>query len=135
MALNLKKSSLQRIYEYALKHIRKQGKPAVISPGGTCVYRAEDGCVCAVGAMLTDEQIATQGIRNDQAVSTAREKFSPLIGADRTGKKMDLLVALQRAHDASSRAGDFLSVFEAKMQKVADEFGLKYGPPGTPLRA
>ena len=57
MALNIKKSSLQRIYEYTLKFIRKQGVPAIDSRG--CVYEACDGTKCAVGAMLTDEQRTT----------------------------------------------------------------------------
>lgn len=132
MALNLKKSSLQRIYEYALKHVRKQGKPAM--NGNGCVYRACDGSQCAVGALLTDEQIATAGIGNGNSVAGHPEKFKALIGADRTGEKLRLLKALQGAHDNANHGEDFLRDFEWAMQDTAKKFGLRYAEPGVTLR-
>jgi hypothetical protein len=129
MSINLKKSSLQRIYEFGLRHIRKQG--ALAAQGGMCVYRTGDGRKCVVGGMLTDEQLAAHGIGNSDSVQVHRAKFAPLVGKNK--RKLDLLEAMQGAHD-SAAADDELPAFERHMQKVALAFGLTYAPPGTTLR-
>lgn len=146
MPLNIKKSSLQRIFEFALKHVRKQGRPAMTGSG--CGYRdhQDDGTVlmCAVGAMLTDEQIATFGIENDAGVNEeSAGAFRAYIGNER---KVNLLRSVQRAHDNAAWSGEiaapsgvvsygpFLTGFEVRMKSVALEFGLKYAPPGVTLR-
>jgi hypothetical protein len=51
--INLKKSSLQRIFEFGLKHVRAQGKPALYK--GSCAMRGEEGTMCVVGSMINDE--------------------------------------------------------------------------------
>lgn len=133
MALNIKKSTAQRIYEYALKHVRKQGVPGV-NAGGTCVYRTDAGPQCAVGAMLTDDQLFWLGGANAGSVQCHRTDFITIAGSER---KLDLLVALQDAHDcATDTEGsvNFLADFEAAMQIVATEFELRYTPPGVSMR-
>jgi hypothetical protein len=129
MSINLKKSSLQRIYEFGLRHIRKQGCLAL--QNSTCVYRTNDGCKCIVGGMLTDEQLALHGIGNAESVSQHREKFAPIVG--RNVRKLDLLVAMQQAQDRAD-SDDGLASFEARIRDVAEAFNLKYAPPGVTLR-
>jgi hypothetical protein len=51
--INLKKSSLQRIFEFGLKHVRAQGKPSMLR--FTCAMRGEDDTMCVVGSMINDE--------------------------------------------------------------------------------
>lgn len=143
MSLNIRKSSLQRIYEFALRHRRKQQRPGTIAENSTaCAYRGPNGLKCAVGAMLTDEQMQEYGIDNKASVTDgAEEAFKKLIGADRTGKKFKLLSEIQMAHDRATvdyRAGGstaFMAQIERKFEQVAQQFGLTYKAPGTTLRA
>ena len=138
MSLNIKKASLQRIFEFALKHVRKQGKPGMdTTPAGNivCAYQTEDDLKCVVGAMLTPEQLAEAVRLKIGVVGEHREFFDPIVGADRTGKKMRLMKALQMAHDNAAtdtrhERAMFLTSFEGYMQDVAAEFGLHYEPPG-----
>lgn len=142
MAINLKKSSLQRIYEFGLKAMRKQGVPGA-KPGGACDYLIDgSGHRCVAGHMLTDEQVKEakeKDLGSIKGSPRAIEFFSALVGADRTGKKLNLMAAMQSAHDKaawvfSNRGRPFLDEFEDNMQQVASDFALRYGAPGTTLR-
>lgn len=44
----------QEIFDTALAHLRKQGKPAM-NKGGVCMYRGPGGTMCAVGALIPDD--------------------------------------------------------------------------------
>ena len=133
MPLNIKKSSLQRIFEYGLKAIRKQGKAAV--HGNSCVYEAADGTCCIVGHMLAGETRAAAMAQDIGSLRSANGKafFEPIVGKSEK-KKYEMLKAMQYAHDSASSGPDFLIRFEVSMQRVAEEFGLKYAPPGVTLR-
>lgn len=129
--INLRKASLQRIFEFALRHIREQGRGA-LNTSGACVYRAQDGAKCAVGAMLSDEDMALFGISEGITVVNYRARFKAIVPARR---KLDLLQSLQEAHDSYASSTNFLPLFETRMKDVAAAYGLKYKPPGTTLRA
>ena len=43
----------QQIFDKVATHLFKQAKPA--SDGFQCVYRADDGCMCAIGVLIADE--------------------------------------------------------------------------------
>ena len=44
----------QEAFTTVVLHLRKQGRPA--REGFDCLYRAPDGCKCAVGALIPDDQ-------------------------------------------------------------------------------
>ena len=47
------------IFNYIVEHLRKQGKRSIfISYSGdqTCVYRGENGTMCAAGCLITDDE-------------------------------------------------------------------------------
>ncbi len=50
----------QEIFDYVCQHLAKQGRSAV-DQGGLCRYRMEDGRMCAVGCLLTDEEAERTG--------------------------------------------------------------------------
>lgn len=129
--INLKKASLQRVFEFGLKAIRKQGRPAM--SGNTCVYRSHNGDKCIVGHMISDEQIAEHGIVNTRPVSMQEDAFKKLVG--KNVKKLGLLKAMQAAHDDPLHDAKFLYFFEESMKRVAENFELTYKAPGTTLRA
>lgn len=159
MALNIKKSSLQRIYEYALKGIRKQGRFGFHAGSNSCVYQTADGACCAVGLMLTPEQRSlamSTGVGSVNGIEKSISFFEPIVGGledryaaarwypgsdfDRPLPKKDhkwaLLQALQKAHDAAAikDGADKLDAFELNMQKVAAQFDLRYTEPGVAMR-
>lgn len=134
--INLRKASKQRIYEFALRHVRKQGKPGY--ENGSCLYRTDCGLMCAVGAMLTDAQVAKipQPLCGVSYEDNARF-FLSMTG---TSAKLALLERLQIAHDTAANdpydgASGFMRRFESNMEDVATKMGLKYKPPGESLRA
>jgi hypothetical protein len=141
VAINLKKSSLQRIFEYGVKAIRKQAAPGAARAGFGCDYLTDDGKKCIAGHMLTDEQLSSikaRGLGSIGYNDEAKAFFKELIGADRSGKKLELLQRLQEQHDGANGNAtsdeDFLDKFEDSMARVAEPFGLKYTPPGVVMR-
>ena len=46
----------QEMFSKIVTHLRAQGKPS-INPDmhDSCMYRSKDGCMCAVGVLMTDE--------------------------------------------------------------------------------
>ena len=44
----------QEAFTTVVLHLRKQGRPARI--GSDCRYRAPDGCKCAIGVLIPDDQ-------------------------------------------------------------------------------
>lgn len=131
--INLRKASKQRIYEFALRHVRKQGQPGY--ENGSCLYRTDCGLMCAVGAMLTDAQVAKIP-RPGASVSYEdnADFFRDLTGSP---GKLDLLEGLQITHDVAANtscASDFMQCFESDMESLATRIGLNYKPPGTSLR-
>jgi hypothetical protein len=135
--INLKKASLQRIYEFGLRHGRMQGERSMI--GGGCAMRGDNGLKCVVGAMIDDELA-----RRCDADSSATDhvwsypvsnvpEWHAIIGKNE--RKYKLLTAMQKAHDGATDDDEFLADFNASMANVAREFDLLYKDPGVTLRA
>jgi hypothetical protein len=139
MSINLKKASLQRIFEYGLKHGRQQGERSMRE--GNCAMRGEDGLMCVVGAMIDDELANTcdEWVLGDSsykayvpsAPTISNSRWALLLGKNE--RKADLLCEMQRAHDLADR--DFPVEFENNMRGVAARFGLRYAEPGITLRS
>jgi hypothetical protein len=130
--INLKKSSLQRVFEFVLKALRKQGKPSMTESMSSCVYRGPNGERCAAGIVMPDDMAEANNHAAIGAVPGAKEFF---------GKKYDLVRDLQlNMHDLAAfamrdKGADFLDQLEFHAAKVAKKHGLIYKAPGTTLRA
>lgn len=61
--------SNQTAFDIAVKGILGQGGLSMSMDGETCVYRGDDDRKCAIGHLLSDDQIATYQIRPNQTVS------------------------------------------------------------------
>lgn len=46
-------NTAEQEFEIVVRHLFEQGKPA-LGANGNCVYRAPDGCKCAVGVRIPD---------------------------------------------------------------------------------
>lgn len=132
MSINFKKASLQRTFEYALKALRKQGRRAGYYEGGSgpCRYLSASGARCAVGLMLTEEQLQNVPVNGGSVVGHNKAYFASIFGEN----KLKFLNDLQQVHDHSS-ARNFIEDLERMAQSFAEKYGLIYKAPGTTLRA
>ena len=55
------------VIEYIAHHLAKQNMVAV-SVDGTCQYRGPNGSMCAIGCLITDEQIAQYDVVAEDSV-------------------------------------------------------------------
>ena len=129
----MKKSEIQKQFDYAVRQVIKQGCPAYNSRKG-CAYRIKKGDTtlkCAVGWLIPDSYFIKypEHINKTQAIDLDRSAYSyprmkPFAGNE------DLLEKLQEAHDAAADyrnpAWMFTSNFILKARKVAQDFGLKW---------
>ena len=51
----MKFDSKQEVFEYIVKHLVRQGEPAMTSRWGECTYRSPEGLSCAVGCIIDDD--------------------------------------------------------------------------------
>jgi hypothetical protein len=142
LTINLKKASLQRIFEFGLRHIRKQGRPSFAADTRTCMMRGPEGTACVVGSMI-DDKMAHQCDhgRYLSGPSTDTHEWVEVLGKGRKAEtKAQLLREMQGAHDdaACDYTDDlegFRAYFETRMREVAENFTLTYKPVGVTLRA
>lgn len=126
----------QEIFDKVVNHIRKQGHPAV--ENGTCAYRTEDGSMCAVGCLITDEVYSVYGSKIEgydvgtSLVLEALDKSGIDVLKAGTGTGIfGLLRCLQAAHDSEPSKDEdrsFMEIFEDKAKIIANEFNLVYTP-------
>lgn len=109
----------QEIFDKALNGILKQGVPSMMS-SGVCKYRGPNGTMCAVGLLLTDDEALAMddvmGAIDDLPVELVPERLLP---------HMDLLSAIQCAHDYASSRTPFVEEYKVRMRDVAKSFKLR----------
>ena len=104
---NLRVKSLQtrsEIFNYVVEHLRRQGKQSVLSAqrldrdGPTCAYRGAEGTMCAVGALITDDEYnpswegyTVEFLFDEQLPASLRERLEP---------HEEMLTVLQHFHDS-----------------------------------
>jgi hypothetical protein len=135
---DIKAASLQAIFDFAVAHVRKQGKPSLLCDlnGGGCAMRGDGGAMCVVGAMIDDDLAeqcdGTSGGHIPSAPDSSCPEWRERVGDD--GNKYTLLGELQRAHDGASSDGlgyAFLASFERSVEQTARRFKLTYTAPGA----
>lgn len=87
----------QEIFDKVVAHLRAQGKQA-ITDGGTCMYRADDGSMCAVGCLIKDEfydpSFEKKDVNHYKVVEALKSS-----GIDMEFHTKNLLDDLQSLHD------------------------------------
>lgn len=124
----------QEIFDKVVNHMRKQGHPSIES--GTCAYRTEDGSMCAVGCLITDEVYAVYGskIEGHGVINSLVLEALDISGIDvfKAGTGIfGLLSCLQDAHDSEPSPDEvrsYMEIFEDKAKIIANEFNLVYTP-------
>lgn len=86
--------------EYIARHLAKQNMVAV-SVDGHCQYRGPNGSMCAVGCLITDEQIAQYDVVADDGVDDLATDILATIALPPT-----LLQQIQHYHDGNGPGGN-----------------------------
>jgi len=117
------KETMQKAFDTAVNGIIAQGSQSTLSDDATtCAYRGDGGKKCAVGFLISDDQIIDYLIKEG---STPHDFPSDLIAeilpGVRTGDATTFLDELQSVHDNCSSM-NFISDFKSR----ANEFALKW---------
>lgn len=120
----------QETFDRVLTHLRTQGVPAY--EDGQCSYRTDNGLMCAIGALIPDENYISQ---MDCGHSVGEELvWKRVPGA--TKRDVPFLRLLQSAHDGSvidslGPDGNYLESVERRMAAIAKRFRIKYEEPSS----
>lgn len=115
----MKEVSAQEIFNKIVTHLRKQGKPAMEKPYGTCFYRTAEGLQCAVGCLIPDS------VYSPKMEYTAASGMIPLYPElSNLIPHIDLLEDMQNVHDIRSP-----DAWEGYWKEIAQIHGLVYTPP------
>ena len=120
-------AALQTALNTIVAFMREQGRQSSDSNG--CVYRAEDGAKCAVGCLITDEQMRRYFVPNYAAVMHLNKRLIQELVPDPQAESF--LRNMQGAHDRA-HTRTFLADFEAEARDVAERFGLEYPAAAAP---
>lgn len=126
----------QKLFDKAVQGILAQGCPSLGyvedsygKPGGGCAYRGVNGSKCAIGHLLTDEQMKEYDIKE----GTSPEMFPgkllrELLPNMSYCSNLEFLMDLQDVHDKSSHsdvdANEFLKNFRMRAGKFAEKWNL-----------
>lgn len=105
----------QEIFDYVCMHLAKQQKRAGTIKGGVfkCKYRTEEGLMCAVGCLLTEEELSL--IEED--VSVRHQALPP-----RLQPHVALLQDLQDTHDSAWYVG--ADIIQSLLRHFAQHYKL-----------
>lgn len=123
----MSKESMQKVFDTVYEALFKQGCKSTnnILGNGLCMYRGELGRKCAIGHLISDDQIKKYNVcENTTAVHLDDNIVRELVpNVDPTIVK-GFLYRLQNAHDNSDYQ-NFNSSFKKEMNIVAHDFNLK----------
>ena len=119
------KEAMQSMFDTALAHIRKQGKPSI--DGFSCVYKSDDGSSCAFAPFITSYHPEMEG----KVSSCLLEEFPASLNPICQDVPKYFLNYIQECHDCPSdeyESGNFLSEYESHMRNLATKYNLDYSP-------
>jgi len=132
MSRSMTSYTIQEAFDTMVNHLRRQGKPSQITlPSGTlvCAYRGVDGCACAVGALIPDDQY------DPQLECHSLGSIFDDLGFDVDDELLDFLCDAQNTlHDAPAtpvfqNERSFLQCMEIGAKHLAVTYNLIYTPP------
>lgn len=115
---NINEATLQDIFDQSSNHLLKQNKKAREEYSTTCRYRTNDGLMCAVGCLISDDEYdpSIEGRGVHDLISTYE--------IDVHGSVSSLLSRLQEIHDCY-----LPEEWEEHLAALAIEKGLKFTKP------
>lgn len=118
--------SLQAAFDKAVKGVLAQGCKSVTTENNcsVCAYRGTEGAKCAIGQLLTDEQIQKYGIKEGATPSMFPEELIAELFPGVDGElAQGFMETLQNAHDGTA-SFNFKREFLSRANDVANHYGL-----------
>lgn len=111
-------TSLQEMFDVSATHLLAQGKRANDGGLSGCRYRSNDGCKCAVGALIPDELYTKEleGRMASTVLAKLEDQLTPLWDQEPT---LQLLRRLQYVHDCEEPA-----IWREHLGRIAMQHGL-----------
>lgn len=120
----------QKVFDFIIKKLAEQGRPAM-NDKGVCRYRATDGCRCAVGWLIPNEEYDPEWEDTSVgfSVSGAPNDTGPSQWLNDKGYDLDLLEEMQAVHDSAARfavegKGAALQVWSKGFKAIAEDYEL-----------
>jgi hypothetical protein len=120
----------QETFDHIVRSLIAQGKPARTPGGGQCKYRVFEGDVtlkCAAGHCIPDEKydpVFEGAIVYACGVGEGSSEKTRLLHDALEGWDLEVLEALQVAHDVTSPGEDWLAGFVREARSAAYKLGL-----------
>lgn len=120
----------QEMFDKAYLGVIKQGGPAVQpnhnTGGSMCSYLTPDGRMCAVGHLMTDEELKVMGIFKGGVFDLRDEWGEDAPAWMQEQDDRDFLAAMQDAHDnlMGYEGREFVTNYMHDMEKVAAFYNL-----------
>lgn len=112
----------QEVFDKAYLSIVAQGRRS--ADLGSCLYRGPSGAKCAVGHLLSDEQIKKYNVVNSESVwDLDRDLISEILPDD--DEAPHFLSSLQVVHDTARTPETFVQDFKRKAAGFADRYNLQ----------
>ena len=114
------------VFNYVIDHLRRQGTPSMIGPVGgssSCAYRGGGGAMCAVGALITDDEY-NPAWENKRVCDLLEKNLLPPALAARLKPHEEMLQELQNFHDNYLEYVD--GVFTDGVESYVDELRKKW---------
>jgi len=125
---NIKIKSLEdraEIFNYVIDHLRKQGEPS-FSDRNMCAYRGVGGTMCAVGALIADDEYNPKW-ENKKVDQLLDENLLPPRLKHQFFQDLAMLKDLQHFHDYSLEFenGVFSKRAEVCVKSLRDVWGIQ----------
>ena len=113
------------IFDYVVLHLRKQGSRS-LTEDQTCAYRGANGTMCAVGAIMSDDEYESS-FENRSIDELVYENRLPPSFENRIKSNLDMLSDLQYFHDhcLEYRDGRFTEDAESHINRFAAKWKIK----------
>ncbi len=111
------------IFNYVVDHLRRQGCQSLVNHEGNCAYRGKGGTMCAVGALITDDEYDPTWEGNSIDLLFEKDLLTPDL-KNRIQPNLEMLADLQKFHDAYLQYED--GVFTAKAESHINFYRRKW---------
>lgn len=126
----MKTKSKQKAFDIVWDHfIVKKSPPGMAPNGSHCEYKTKDGCMCAVGVLLTDPELKEIEQAGHMRTSILTLEEEGLLRGPLSKPFTVFLADLQHHHDTTSSSADFHSCLKERLVKLADEYKLRVPKP------
>lgn len=87
----------QLVFDTVAEHLLRQNRKSVNAAGGQCRYLSDDGCMCAIGMLLTKHPREIEGLSVESP--RVRNLMDPKYGVSHSYDDVGFLGELQSIHD------------------------------------